>query len=60
MKKCCICEKEFSGFGNNPYPVIVNSGDGDFQYCCDRCNLQIVVPFRIQIAEAIRAARKAG
>lgn len=31
--KCCICGKEFEGYGNNPYPVM--SGE---KCCCDECN----------------------
>lgn len=39
MKKtCCICGKEFEGYGNNPYPVM--SGD---KTCCNECNDEIVV-----------------
>ena len=38
MKKCCICGKEFVGYGNNPYPVR-ESG-----VCCDECNYRAVLP----------------
>ena len=31
---CCICGKEFKGYGNNPYPV--NKEEG--ARCCDECN----------------------
>lgn len=60
MKKCCICEKEFEGFGNNPYPVFVNTNDDELKECCSRCNTEIVIPFKLQIASAISEARKAG
>ena len=45
---CCICGKEETGFGNNPYPVkkrhpILNSSNR----CCGGCNASIVVPVRI-------------
>ena len=33
---CCLCNKEFEGFGNNPYPL---SEEGR---CCDMCNMQVV------------------
>lgn len=39
---CCICGKEFEGFGNNPYPV---KSEGK---CCDKCNEEVVVPERIK------------
>lgn len=38
--KCCICGKEIHGHSNSPAPI-----DGD--YCCDECNLNIVVPYRL-------------
>lgn len=43
MKKkkiCSICEKEFTEYGNNAYPI--NNGR-----CCDNCNLNVVLPERI-------------
>ena len=41
-KKCCICGKEFVGWGNNPYPV---KDDGE---CCDMCKFQEVLPARLR------------
>ena len=52
---CCLCKKEFEGFGNNPQGVIDDIiGDkcvtlkkfkeGDV--CCDKCNESIVIPHR--------------
>lgn len=41
-KICCICKKEFVGYGNNPYPV-KKTGE-----CCDTCN-QIVVMVRLEL-----------
>lgn len=38
--KCCICGKEFEGWGNNANPV----KDGT---CCDDCNDNVVLPVRI-------------
>ena len=43
-KVCCICGKEFTGFGNNPWPV---KEEGE---CCDDCNHDKVVPARIALA----------
>lgn len=41
---CCICGKEFIGWGNNPYPVVEEEGER----CCDDCNAIVVIPARIQ------------
>lgn len=45
-KKCCICGREFKGWGNNPWPV---KKDGE---CCDMCNFQYVLPERIRLLDA--------
>lgn len=42
-KKCCICGKEFIGFGNNPYPYM-EKGE-----CCNRCNYDYVIPCRLNL-----------
>lgn len=39
--RCCICKKEFDGYGNNPIPI---KPDGK---CCDDCNINVVIPARI-------------
>ena len=39
--KCVICGEEYEGYGNNPYPV------KDYGKCCDKCNLEKVIPARI-------------
>lgn len=44
VKTCCICGKEFEGWGNNPYPVVK---DEDAR-CCDDCNAMYVIPARIE------------
>jgi hypothetical protein len=36
---CCLCDKEFSGYGNNPAPF--KGGR-----CCDDCNGSLVLPAR--------------
>lgn len=38
---CCICGKEFTGWGNNPWPV---KEEGT---CCDECNLEVILPIRL-------------
>lgn len=44
---CCICGKEFDGYGNNPYPT---HSEGR---CCDTCNLTIVIPAGIKLTKSI-------
>ena len=41
---CCICGKEFIGYGNNPAPV---DNDPDAK-CCDKCNIEVVIPARLE------------
>lgn len=38
-QKCCICGKEFEGFGHNAEPVKIGR-------CCDKCNYTNVIPAR--------------
>ena len=38
---CCICGAEYSGHGNDPYPV---KEEGR---CCDECNYKVVIPARM-------------
>ena len=45
IKKCCICGKEFEGWGNNPWPY---KHEGE---CCDDCNLQYVIPMRLTLMQ---------
>lgn len=41
--KCIICEEVIEGHGNNPWPLhSLEEGE-----CCDRCNIEKVVPARI-------------
>ena len=40
MKKCSICEEEYTGYGNNPAPVAEGR-------CCDYCNTHVVIPVRL-------------
>ncbi len=41
VKKCCICGKKFTGWGNNPAPVKLKGE------CCDECNNDYVIPARL-------------
>lgn len=40
MNYCVICGFNFNGYGNNPYPVVINGN------CCDNCNNNVVIPAR--------------
>lgn len=40
LQKCCICGKEFKGYGNNPEPYAIEGR------CCDKCNIEKVIPAR--------------
>lgn len=40
---CCICKREFIGWGNNPWPVVKD----ETKKCCNNCNSEIVIPARI-------------
>lgn len=42
---CCICGKEFEGYGNNPEPV----KPFDEGRCCDECNANAVIPKRMEL-----------
>ena len=42
---CCLCGKEFYGYGNNPAPI---ENDGR---CCDMCNSNYVVRARLLLME---------
>ena len=41
VKKCCFCKKEIKGYGNNAEPL--KKG-----YCCDECNIKLVIPTRFK------------
>ena len=41
---CCLCEKECSGFGNNPAPLAELP-----KKCCDECNSNKVIKSRIEM-----------
>ncbi len=44
MEKCCICGKEFNGYGNSAEPI-------KYGVCCDQCNLRFVLTSRILVAD---------
>ena len=43
-KVCCICGIKYTGWGNNPWPIV----DSPDAMCCDACNSLVVVPARIK------------
>ncbi len=53
--KCCICGREFEGFGNNPDGAMYLDDKGnpqnmsfeDYERCCDQCNTDYVIPGRL-------------
>ncbi len=51
--KCVICGQPIIGYGNNAEPV----ANG---YCCDECNLDTVVPARIQQIYAEKNKEEGG
>ncbi len=53
LNTCVICKVDLKGaFGNNPFPV---KRDG---FCCEYCNITIVIPARVSRAEKARATRE--
>lgn len=40
--KCCICGKEVEEYGNNSWPIKEGR-------CCNECNLNKVLPARIEM-----------
>ena len=45
--ECCICHKVVREWGNDPFPI--NKEDG--AQCCDRCNIEKVVPARLALVK---------
>ena len=41
---CCICGNRIEGFGNEPWPIVLEPGER----CCDLCNITEVVPARLR------------
>lgn len=56
--KCCLCGKEFEGYGNNPSPIeVYYSSIGESGRCCDECNSNIVIPIRISEMGFIKSVK---
>ena len=45
--KCCLCYKEFVGYGNNPLPLFNGYYKDKKGRTCDHCNITKVIPTRI-------------
>jgi hypothetical protein len=41
MKQCVLCDKQFTEWGNNPWPLAENG------QCCDECDCLRVIPARL-------------
>jgi len=52
VRTCCLCDKEYTGYGNNPAPVAEEGR------CCDECNTTQVVPARLAYVEREIKAKK--
>jgi hypothetical protein len=46
IKVCCLCKREFTGYGNNPLPLYNKEGR-----CCNLCNIMQVIPARLKLKE---------
>ena len=58
-KICCICGKEFDGYGNNPEPVKPGVDSyGSENCCCDWCNLFVVIASRCGVPVDVTAAKE--
>lgn len=51
--KCVICGKKLKDYGHNADPI---SAEGQ---CCDKCNIEQVIPARISIMFSIMKLEKA-
>lgn len=47
--KCCLCDKEIVGYPNNAEPIMNGQ-------CCSECNINIVIPNRINQMNVLRQA----
>lgn len=50
--RCCICGKKINGYGNNPCGTLkLNNKPVRWKKtdrCCDKCNIEFVIPERVQ------------
>jgi hypothetical protein len=50
VQRCSICGGTFTGYGNDPAPVVNDLG----ARCCDICNQSVVIPARVARRDAKR------
>ena len=46
--RCCICGQDFSGYGNNPYPLCHK--DDYESRCCNDCDMIVINARRLQMS----------
>lgn len=61
--KCCICGKEFTGWGNNPWGALDQNNEPiqfkDDDVCCDECDNTYVLSGRLYLyAKACKGDKK--
>ena len=50
---CVICNKKIEDeFGNDPWPL------KDFGKCCDKCNLNEVIPARFKLLKELKIGER--
>ncbi len=54
---CCICGGEYTNYGCNPDPVVIDSSGA--LRCCLKCNWEEVIPARIAMDRAERSEKTA-
>ena len=47
IKTCCLCHKEFVGYGHNPLPLFNGYYKDEIGRACEHCNITKVIPARI-------------
>ena len=52
IQTCCICGKEFTGYGHSPYPVKETDAE-----CCNDCNARVVLPKRAELSKKYEAMK---
>ena len=52
IQTCCICGKEFTGYGHSPYPVKETDAE-----CCNECNARVVLPKRAELSKKHEAMK---
>jgi len=56
VQRCSICGGTFTGYGNDPAPVVNDLG----ARCCDICSQSVVIPARIARTQAPKREGNGG